>query len=72
MRGCIMSAKMIIAIIIFSLFLIFTFQNLETVSMSFLMFDISMPRALLLIITFSLGLLIGIFIPFEFKFKDKS
>jgi len=54
-----MSAKMIIAIIIFSLFLIFTFQNLETVSMSFLMFDISMPRALLLIITFSLGLLIG-------------
>lgn len=67
-----MSFKMISIIILIILFLVFTFQNIETVMVSFLMFDVSMPRALLLILTFAVGLLIGIFIPIEFKNKNKS
>ncbi len=62
-----MSVKMILVLIITLIFLIFTLQNIETITVSFLMFDISMPRALLLLITFAMGLLIGIFAPFEFK-----
>lgn len=62
-----MSIKIIIVLILLSLFLVFIFQNIETVSVSFLMFEINMPRALLLIITLAAGLIIGIFIPYEFK-----
>jgi putative membrane protein len=62
-----MSLKMIIVLILFLIFLIFIFQNIETVTVSFLMFDISMPRALLLVVTFAIGLLMGIFIPVDYK-----
>jgi putative membrane protein len=62
-----MSSKAIIVIILAILFLIFVFQNIQTISVNFLTFEISMPRALLLIITFAIGLLIGIFMPYEFK-----
>ena len=62
-----MSLKMIIILILVLIFMIFIFQNIETVTVSFLMFDISMPRALLLVVTFAIGLLIGIFMPVEFK-----
>jgi putative membrane protein len=66
-----MSTKAIIVIILVILFLIFVFQNIQTISVNFLAFEISMPRALLLIITFAIGLLIGIFMPYEFK-KNRS
>jgi len=62
-----MSAKIIILVILAILFLVFLFQNLETVSVTFLFFELGMPRSLLLIITFIIGLVIGIFIPIEFK-----
>ena len=67
-----MSLKMVGILFLLIIFLIFTFQNIETVTVSFLMFDITMPRALLLLVTFAMGLLIGIFIPFEFKKQKKS
>ena len=62
-----MSVKAIIFIILIVFFLIFVFQNIQTVTVNFLMFDVSMPRALLLIITLAVGILIGIFTPYEFK-----
>ena len=64
-----MSLKAIIFIILIVFFLIFVFQNIQTITVNFLMYDVSMPRALLLIITLVVGFLIGIFIPFEFKKK---
>jgi uncharacterized integral membrane protein len=68
-----MSTKTIIVIILGVLFLIFVFQNIQTVTVSFLVFEMSMPRALLLIITFAVGLLIGIFLPFEvIKGRNKT
>ena len=68
-----MSTKTIIVIILAVLFLIFVFQNIQTVTVSFLVFQMSMPRALLLIITFAVGLLIGIFLPFELiKTRNKN
>ena len=62
-----MSVKFVVLLFLVVLFLIFIFQNIETVSVSFLMFEMNMPRALLLIITFMVGLLAGIFIPFEYR-----
>lgn len=62
-----MKPKVIVLISLLVLFFIFVLQNISSVTVSFLVFDMSMPRALLLLITFALGLLVGIFIPFEFK-----
>jgi uncharacterized integral membrane protein len=59
--------KIFITMILVILFLIFIFQNIETVGVNFLIFNISMPRSLLLIITFAVGLLIGILLPYEIK-----
>jgi uncharacterized integral membrane protein len=62
-----MSAKTIIILILIVLFLIFVFQNIQTVTVYFLVFELSMPRALLLIITWAMGLLIGLIMPFNIK-----
>ena len=67
-----MSVKMIIISIIVILFFIFLFQNLDTVSVNFLVFEMSMPRALLLIITLAIGMLIGIFAPVELRKSKKT
>ena len=67
-----MSFKMILMTIISILFFIFLFQNLATVTVNFLVFEVSMPRSLLLIITLAIGLLIGIFMPFELKKAQKK
>ena len=62
-----MKLKIIIIAILVILLLLFIFQNIEKVHVSFMMFEMVMPRSLLLIITFIIGLLTGIFIPFEFR-----
>jgi uncharacterized integral membrane protein len=62
-----MKPKYIIATILIILFLVFVIQNVSSVTVSFLIFDITMPRALVLSLTFAIGLLVGIFLPFEFK-----
>ncbi len=67
-----MSFKMVLMIIIAILFFVFLFQNLTTVTVNFLVFEVSMPRSLLLIITLAIGLLIGIFMPFELKKTKKN
>jgi len=60
-----MSPKIIIVLVLVILFLIFIFQNLQTVIVNFLVFELSMPRALLLIVTFAVGFVVGIFRPYE-------
>jgi uncharacterized integral membrane protein len=67
-----MSFRAIIFVVLGILFLIFVFQNIQTVSVQFLVFEMNMPRALLLIITWIVGLLIGIFLPYEFKKSRKK
>ncbi len=67
-----MSSKIIVLVILSIVFLVFLFQNLDTVTVTFLFFNLSLPRSLLLIITFMIGLLIGIFIPFDLKKQNKN
>ena len=62
-----MKVKYVIIFILLIIFGIFVIQNTTSVTVSFLVFDATMPRALLLIFTFVLGILIGIFIPYRFK-----
>ncbi len=51
------------------LVLIFTLQNIETVTVKFLWFDFSMSRAVLVITLFVLGFIIGKFSNFKTKKK---
>ena len=62
-----MKVKYVIIIILLIIFGIFVIQNTTSVTVSFLVLDATMPRALLLIFTFALGMLIGIFLPYQFK-----
>lgn len=61
----------ILAISLFVLFLIFIIQNSASVSVRFLVFEASMPRAILLTLTLAVGVLIGIFITYRFKKERK-
>ena len=49
----------ILAAILFVLVLIFVFQNIEVVKVSFLTWDIAMPRALMVFATLIVGIIIG-------------
>jgi uncharacterized integral membrane protein len=66
-----MSFKMIVISIIVVLFFVFVLQNLANVTVNFLFFTMSMPRALLLIISLAIGILIGILIPVELRKSKK-
>jgi uncharacterized integral membrane protein len=61
------NVKYVITITLLIIFGIFVVQNTTSVTVSFLAWDATMPRALLLIFTFALGILIGIFIPYQLK-----
>ncbi|TFH00802.1 MAG: DUF1049 domain-containing protein [Calditrichales bacterium] len=65
-----MQIKTVVTLSILFLFMIFVIQNLTSVSVNFLVFEITMPRALLLILCLLIGVLAGLFLPFEFK-KNK-
>lgn len=64
-----MKIKNYIIAAIVLLFLIFIIQNVSSVTVTFLFFQVTMPRALLLFITLITGLVIGIFLPFNVKRK---
>ena len=59
-----MNAKLIIYCFVLFVFSVFMLQNAETVTVQFLLWDFSMPRVLLLMLTLLLGLLLGAFLPF--------
>lgn len=63
------SIKKYIMLLLIILVVIFIIQNTESVSVSFLLYEISMPRAFLLSLVLLVGIIIGVFLPFEFKKK---
>lgn len=54
-----MTARFIAILVLVCLVLIFIFQNIEIIKVSFLIWDVSMPRALMIFITLIIGVLIG-------------
>ncbi len=54
--------KAFIVLFLLALLLIFALQNAEQVTISFLFWDMNMPRVLVLFLFFSGGLLIGLFL----------
>jgi len=66
-------ARIILIIVIVLLALIVSLQNTETVETKFLLLTVSMPRVLLLLLTFTLGFVGGmITASFILKTSDKS
>ncbi len=66
-----MKLKNYIIAAIVLVFFIFIIQNASSVTVTFLFFQVTMPRALLLFITLIVGLVVGIFLPFNVKRKSK-
>ncbi|MBN1115294.1 MAG: LapA family protein [Oligoflexia bacterium] len=64
-----MNIKKILLALIIVIVLIFIFQNTPAVEATFLAWTVSMPKALLLIITFFFGILVGFMIN---TFKQKK
>lgn len=52
-------------IVLLIIFAIFVVQNMASVTVSFLVYDVTMPRALLLMFTLALGIVVGILLPFR-------
>ncbi len=52
--------RLLASITLATVFLIFLIQNIEHVQVSFLLWSISIPRALLLLLTLSIGIAIGV------------
>ena len=67
-----MSLSHIMGAVLLAIFIIFILQNMASVTVNFLVFEMSMPRALLLSVTLLIGVLIGILLPFELQRKRKS
>jgi uncharacterized integral membrane protein len=58
-----MKSKIVIIILLAVLLIIFVLQNTEIVVIKFWFWDLSIPRALLLFVTFAVGLIIGLMVP---------
>ena len=54
-----MNARFIAILVLIALVVIFIFQNLEVVKVSFLFWEISSPRALMIFITLVIGVIVG-------------
>jgi uncharacterized integral membrane protein len=52
--------KIILIILIFSLAVVVSFQNKQEVETKFLFTSVTMPRMLLLLVTFTLGFFVGL------------
>ena len=67
----IMKSKIVIIILLAVLLIIFVLQNTEMVIVKFWFWDASIPRALLLFVTFAVGLIIGLMVPSAQKSKEQ-
>lgn len=65
-----MKSKIVIIILLAVLLIIFVLQNTEVVTIKFWFWDMSIPRALLLFVTFAIGLIIGLMVPSTRKSKE--
>jgi uncharacterized integral membrane protein len=66
-----MNAKSIIMLVLLGLFLIFCFQNVEDITIHFIFWSFAISKLLILIITFIIGIFIGILIPGMLTKKNK-
>lgn len=66
------SIRIVIVILIAVLALILVFQNTETVETRILFATIAMPRAVLLVVTFLLGMMVGLLVNFLKKRPAKK
>lgn len=64
-----MKSKIVIIIVLAVLLIIFVLQNTDMVVVKFWFWDASIPRALLLFVTFAVGLIIGLMVPTSSKRK---
>ena len=67
-----MKTKIVIIIVLAVLLIIFVLQNTEIVVVNFWFWDLSLPRALLLFVTFAMGLIIGLIVPSTKKSSQKN
>ena len=65
-----MKSKIVIIILLAVLLIIFVLQNTEVVTIKFWFWGMSIPRALLLFVTFAIGLIIGLMVPTTRKVKS--
>jgi uncharacterized integral membrane protein len=65
-----MKSKIVIIIVLAVLLIIFVLQNTEVVTIKFWFWDMSIPRALLLFVTFAMGLIIGLMVPSTRRSKE--
>lgn len=66
----IMKSKIVVIVLLTVLLIIFVLQNTEIVVVNFWFWDLSLPRALLLFVTFAVGLIVGLMIPTSRKEKS--
>ena len=64
--------KTIIAIVLLSIFTVFILQNTEVVEIRFLLWKMSLSRVILLFGSLVTGILIGLFIGWEFSSGEKT
>jgi uncharacterized integral membrane protein len=64
-----MKSKIVVIVLLTVLLIIFVLQNTEIVVVNFWFWDLSLPRALLLFVTFAVGLIIGLMVPTARKEK---
>jgi uncharacterized integral membrane protein len=55
------SGKLVFVIILLILFAVAILQNTQPMALKFLFWTISMPRAILLLVSLSIGIIVGIF-----------
>ncbi len=58
-----MNLKTVIGLVLVALVLVFTIQNREIVTVEFLLWDLSLPRAVMIFVVFLIGALAGFLLP---------
>ncbi|TFH25500.1 MAG: LapA family protein [Bacteroidia bacterium] len=66
-----MKTKIVIIVVLAVLLIIFVLQNTEMVVVKFWFWDASIPEALLLFVTFAVGLIIGLMVPTSQKRREQ-
>lgn len=64
--------KIIVILIVLLLFLVVILQNTGPVVTKFLFFEFSLPRALLLFVTFAFGFIAGLLMAMRFEGKSEK
>ena len=67
-----MTFKLVLVLILASLAVIFIIQNVAAVEVSFLLWSISMSRALLIFFTLVIGIILGWFLNSYFQYRKAT